>query len=371
MTQTLSIPYTHLPGFSRSWLAVTAGSVPSSLYVREAASVNACRAAAEDILRAARPWHELADLLERSGRSYGVPPETLARLTALSEGKAVMVVSGQQVGYLGGPLYTFLKAYHATRLAQWLERELRRPVLACFWLEGEDHDLEEVRDAHYLSLAGELHTLRFSPDREVAGYQVGRYQLDASAHLSELAQALDSPHEESLAVLRDCYAQTTLSEGMGRLLARTLGGRGLLVIEGMEAELKAMAAPLWEKVIARGRGLTEILEERSTELRAGGWNAPLAPTRDAQLFYLSGDDHVRCALTYDGQLRHPNGEVKALTQEALADLVRHQPAAISPKAALRPLYQDFVLPAVAYIAGPGELDYHAQLAPFYQELDVC
>lgn len=370
MLRTFSIPYTNLPGFSRSWLAVTAGSAPSNFYVRETASVNACRTAAEETLRVSRPWRELADLLERSGRRYGVPQETLARLSALADGKAVMVVTGQQVGYLGGPLYTFLKAYHATRLAHGLERELRRPVLACFWLEGEDHDLEEVRDAHYLSRAGELHTLRFSPDQEIAGFQVGRYEVDASAHLSELTQALDAPQEDALSLLRDAYAQTTLSGGMGRLLARTLGARGLFVIEGMERQLKAMAAPLWEKVITRGRGLAEILEERSTELRAGGWSAPLSPTRDAHLFYLGGDDHVRCPLSYDGQRRHPSGAVETISPHALLSSVREQPSVVSPKAALRPLYQDFVLPAVAYIAGPGELDYHAQLAPFYKELEV-
>lgn len=370
VTQILSIPYTHLPGFSRSWLAVTSQSAPPDLYVRPPASLDACRAAAEETLRVSRPWRKLADLLERSGRRYGVPHETLARLSALSEGRAVMVVTGQQVGYLGGPLYTFLKAYHATRLAQSLERELQRPVLACFWLEGEDHDLEEVRHAHYLSRESELRTLRFSPDREIAGFQVGRYEVDASAHLDELAQAFDSLHDESLALLRECYAQTTLSDGMGKLLARTLGSRGLLVIEGMEAELKEMALPLWETVIARGRGLTEILEERSTELRAGGWGAPLSPTRDAYLFYFCGPDHVRCPLTYDRHLRHPSREVGPITHDSLLDSVRAQPWAVSPKAALRPLYQDFVLPALAYIAGPGELDYHAQLAPFYKELEV-
>jgi bacillithiol biosynthesis cysteine-adding enzyme BshC len=371
VTKILSIPYTHLPGFSRSWLAVTSQSAPPNLYVREAASVNACRAAAEETLRVSRPWKELAKLMERSGQRYGVPRETLARLSDLAEGEAVVVVSGQQVGYLGGPFYTFLKAYHATRLAQSLERELQRPVLACFWLEGEDHDLEEVRHAHYLAREGELRTLRFSPEREIAGFQVGRYAVDASAHVSELAQALDAPQGDALSLLRECYSHTTLSDGMGRLLARTLGGRGLFVIEGMEAELKAMALPLWEKVIARGRGLTEILEERSSELRAGGWDAPLSPTRDAYLFYFSGEDHARCTVTYDGELRHPNGEVRELTREALADLVGHHPASVSPKAALRPLYQDFVLPVVAYIAGPGELDYHAQLAQFYKELEVC
>ena len=53
--------------------------------------------------------------------------------------------------------------------------------LACFWLEGEDHDLEEVRSANYLARDGELKTLRFSPENEIAGVQVGRYDVDANA----------------------------------------------------------------------------------------------------------------------------------------------------------------------------------------------
>jgi bacillithiol synthase len=370
VTKILSIPYSNLPGFSRSWQAVTAGSAPADLYARAAASVDACLAAAEETLRVQRPWKELADLFERSGRKYGVPGKTLARLSALAEGKAAMVVTGQQVGYLGGPFYTFLKAYHTTQLAQKLEQELRVPVLACFWLEGEDHDLEEVRNANYFSRDGELKTLRFSPKKEISGFPVGQYEVDANTHISELARDLDSPHDASVQLLRECYSQTTLSDGMGRLLARTLGDRGLFVIEGMESELKAMALPLWEKVIACGRGLTEILEERSTELRAGGWNTPLSPTRDAYPFYLCGNDHVRCSLGFDGLLKHPNGETETLTQELLISSAREQPSAVSPKAALRPLYQDFVLPTIAYVAGPGELDYHAQLAPFYNELAV-
>lgn len=281
-----------------------------------------------------------------------------------------MVVTGQQVGYLGGPLYTFLKAYHTTRLAAQLERELKIPVLACFWLEGEDHDLEEVRHSHYLTRDGELKSLKFSPAREISNAQVGMYDVDASEQLSELAASVDALHAGSLELLKTAYIQTTLSDGMGRLLARTLGARGLFVIEGMEPELKAMALPLWEKILERGRGLAEILEERSVELRASGWNTPLTPTRDAHLFYLSDEHHVRRVLSYDGKLRQVSGEIESLNGEQLLALVRQQPSCVSPKAALRPLFQDFVLPTIAYIAGPGELDYHAQLAPFYRELGV-
>lgn len=365
-----AINYQHLPSFSRSWQAVTGGAVPAGFYARAPMSTAACRAAARDQLAVPRPWVELADVLHRSGAAYGVPEHTLSRLQALAAGRAVMVVTGQQVGYLGGPLYTLLKAYHTIRLAAELERELECAVLPLFWLEGEDHDLEEVRTASYADRAGELRSLRYAPPAEIAGFEVGRYPVDASGHLRELAAALELPHAGGLALLQECYSGTTLSEAMGRLLARVLGPRGLLVVEGMDAGLNRMALPLWEKVLQAGRGLGETLAARSAQLAADGWATPLTPTPEAHLFYLAGSDHVRAVYTYDGKLVHPCGPTQALPVETVAQRLRDGSLSLSPKAALRPLYQDFVLPTVAYVAGPGELDYHAQLTPFYGALGV-
>ncbi|MDD5087697.1 MAG: bacillithiol biosynthesis cysteine-adding enzyme BshC, partial [bacterium] len=350
---------------------MAAGKDVRDLYARVPRDLNTCRIAAEETLRHARPWKNLAELLERNGALYGVPLSARSKLSAVRDGKAVMVVTGQQAGYLGGPFYTFLKAYHTTRLAAELERELQMPVLPLFWLEGEDHDLEEVRSANFPDKNGELQTLRFEPGREIKGFEVGRYDVNADEHARQLAEALGDVNEAGAALLREAYARTTLSEAMGKLLARTLGERGLLVVEGMEPDLKHMAAPLWEQVIARGKHLSEILARRSEKLEAEGWSAILKPTPDSYLFYLTGQDHARAALFYDGDLRQPSGETTRMTKHELSRIAREAAERISPKAALRPLYQDFVLPTVAYIAGPGELDYHAQIAPFYAELGVA
>jgi bacillithiol synthase len=309
--------------------------------------------------------------LADSARHYGVPDATLHSLTALAEGRAVMVVTGQQVGYLGGPLFTFLKAYHTTRLAARLEKDLACPVIPLFWLEGEDHDLDEVRDARFVNQTGELQTVRFTPERDAANFEVGRYAVHGDADLRALAEAVDAPDAEALALLQAAYTHGTLSDGIGTLLARILGPRGLLVVEGMDERLKRMALPLWERILEQGPRLTEILLERGTELRAGGYNAPLSPTPDAYLFYLTGDDHRRAPVTYDGRIRHADGATEHISAPDLAARIRNRPQDVSPKAALRPLYQDWVLPTIAYVAGPGEMDYHAQLAPFYRELNVC
>ncbi len=298
-----------------------------------------------------------------------MPESTLARLDLLAAGKAVMVVTGQQVGYLGGPLFTLLKAYHAVRLAAELEERIKVPVLPLFWLEGRDHDLEEVRDASYLTASGELRTLHFTPDEIIPGFEVGHYRVSAEKDLQELTSALEAPHETGLKALRRAYYDTTLADAMGKLLASVLGPRGLLVVEGMDERLKALASPLWEQVIQAGPRLTEIFYQRAKELESEGWATPMAPTHDAYLFYITRD-HRRASLSYSGQLKHPDGHTETLKPELLLEMMRETPDLISPKAALRPVYQDYILPTVAYVAGPGEMDYLAQIAPFYKAFNV-
>ncbi|MBI5058677.1 bacillithiol biosynthesis cysteine-adding enzyme BshC [candidate division KSB1 bacterium] len=330
-----------------------------------------CAEAAREQLAAERDWNGLADLLVAGSQSYGVSAAATARAELLRQGKAVAVVTGQQVGYLGGPLYTFLKAYHATRLAVEHEHRTGIPTLAIFWLEGEDHDLEEVRDAHYLTKGGEVAALRFVPERELPHSAVGRYAVRAAAQVEELAAGLDAPDEAAIALLHRCYDDATLADGLGRLLAATLGPRGLLLVEGSDARLKALARPLWNRVLARGPELSGLLQARSEQLAAAGYPAPIHPSPENWLFYVLDELQRRTPLSYAGQLHGVDGGTRELTLDGLRERVEAAPERISPKAALRPLYQDFVLPTVAYVAGPGELSYHMQLAPFYRELGVA
>jgi len=56
----------------------------------------------------------------------------------------VAVVTGQQAGLFGGPLFTLLKAVTAIKLARRLSKEQSVPVVAVFWVDAEDHDWNEV-----------------------------------------------------------------------------------------------------------------------------------------------------------------------------------------------------------------------------------
>ncbi|MBK6911977.1 MAG: bacillithiol biosynthesis cysteine-adding enzyme BshC [bacterium] len=369
----LAISYERLPGFGPAWQAVVAEHPDAEwLFAQSSAHPQACRTVAEERLRNFPFYAEAAGILHAEGLLYGVPEETLARLKSLAEGRAVVVVTGQQVGFLGGPLFTFIKAYHAVRLARALEATLKLPVLPLFWLEGEDHDLQEIRASRYPQADGTLGAMEFSPAKEVAHQEVGRYAVgeQALAGLHELLAQWGNVSGEAAEALEHAYGDGDLSTAFGRLLAATLGPRGLLICEGRNERLKQLALPLWERAIDARRELHDAFQVRSDEVRMRGYSAPMSPTPDAHFFYVVSDDYVRRPVLLDGAVKHPDGSSEQVTAVELKSRLRSGTWQVSPKAALRPLFQDFVLPTVAYVGGPGELEYHAQLAPFYQMLGV-
>lgn len=369
-----TIRYDGLPGFSATWVGAVEGKTAArELFLRPFAALTGARAACDEQLAQPRDWKALAEYLEAAGQRYGVPSDTQARLGALAEGKAVACVTAQQVGYLGGPLYTFIKAYHCTRLAAWLEEQLRVPVLPIFWLEGEDHDLAEVANSCYLDKDGEVGHVSFSPEIHHANFEVGRYTAAAetvSGHLRIIVENLGVVDSEAVSLLTECYAGRTLSDGMGKLLAKLLRERGLFIVDGSAPVLKRMAAPLWKRVLDMGPALHKLIYGRDVLLRKAGFPTPLSPTPSAYLFYLTSKEHVRKTVSYDGVVRGLDGDDETVGLSELRERITAHPEYLSPKAALRPLYQDFVLPTVACVASPIEVAYQTQIQPFYTTLSV-
>lgn len=367
------LSFDNLPGFGPAWQAVVCEAPAAEwLYARSPANPQACEAAARERLASFPFYPQLAEILTQEGKLYGIPEETLARLKLLAAGKAVMVVTGQQVGYLGGPLFTFIKAYHTVRMARALEATLKLPVLPLFWLEGEDHDLAEIRATHFPKPDGTVGSVEFAPANEIANQEVGRYEVGEQglAGVHELLSNWENVSGEAADALEHSYSDADLSTAMGRLLAATLGPRGLLVCEGRNEGLKKLAAPLWEKVIDERETLRNTFFSRSEEVRARGFSGSMSPTPDAHFFYVVGKDFVRLPVSLDGAVRHPDGRTEHVTPDELKVKLASGKWTVSPKAGLRPLFQDFVLPSIAYVGGPGEMEYHAQLAPLYKLFGV-
>jgi bacillithiol biosynthesis cysteine-adding enzyme BshC len=319
-----------------------------------------------------RDTYRLASTLQRQNERLGADREALDSIDAIGRG-ALAVVTGQQVGFFGGPLYTLYKALTAVQLARHLSERLARPVAPLFWMDTDDHDFEEVRKLNLLDSSFSLVELAYDLQAHPGQVPVNHHRLEASvASLIERLHEVLAETEYKRAVLGElarCYAPgQSLADAFGCWLLRLTRGLGLAVVNPGDPELKRMGARLFETEVRRGSQSGSEVRRTSDELLALGYHAQAAASSDAiNLFYASpGRYHIE---GHHGGLRiQPDGPLLAL--EELAGRVGSEPERFSPNVLLRPLYQDTLLPTIAYVAGPSELAYFAQLGDVYRSFDV-
>ena len=280
-------------------------------------------------------------------------------LNLLEEEGTACVVTGQQAGFLGGPLLTLLKAMQACRLAADLAGRWGRPVVPIFWNHGDDHDWGEVAHAWIHNRNQDLQKFALSAGEGAGRQPVSRLQLHDEVHdLRVLRAALSQAFEEhahtadamDLVFPREGEALTT---ALTRTLTRLLGSHGLVVLE-----------PDWVRP-ALGRGLAHVLGSHPVEHLDEG---PIDPARAALAFRV--DARGRTAVRPAPEGFQVDGEPGGATPAELAAMALDDPAGWSAGALLRPLVQDKVLPVAATIGGWGELAYHAQLPRLRDHLDL-
>ena len=126
-----------------------------------------------------RQTKHVAEVLHEQNREMGADPAVSKALDALANG-ALAVVTGQQVGLFGGPLYSLYKALTAVELAKKVGPIVDRPVVALFWMDADDHDFEEISSVNFIDPSQELITLRYQPAELQKGASVGAFPLESS-----------------------------------------------------------------------------------------------------------------------------------------------------------------------------------------------
>ncbi len=314
------------------------------------------------------PKSQLADLLEAQAHACHAGPASIANITRLRTG-ARAVVTGQQVGLFGGPLYTLYKAATAIRLAAEASRETGVPHVPIFWLATEDHDFAEI---DHVSLRGslpgadalEVVRLADHPD-QVSGAPVGALRLHAPVNEALTRAGSLLGDTAALDLLRRCYRpEATFAGAFAQWLAATFREHGLIVFDPCGRAAHALGAPVLRRAITEAQTLEDLLLARGRELQAHGYHQQvLVKPGGSLLFLLEGgaenELHTRLPLKRRADGSWTAGHTAYTTAELLAILDR-EPERLSPNALLRPVFQDAVLPTAAYIGGPAEIAYFAQ-----------
>ncbi len=364
-----------MTSFSAAWLR---GEPRALEFLPDRYRHHEARAEAVAAAASRTPPPALLDALARSNARLAPSPARERHLELLGRPGTVAVVTGQQVGLFLGPLYTVYKAAAAIVDARALSEETGRPCVPVFWLQTEDHDLPEID--HCVAprpTGGEpLRVALNLPDAATSRVPVAHRPLGAgvTSALAELREVLGGQPSgtEFLALLERAYRpEATLPEAFVEVLSAVFADEGLVFLNPRDAHLAPLAAPLHRRAIQDAAAISSALARRSAALTEAGFSEQVHIRPGAPLSFFSPDgaEGARYRLS-PGEAPdtwtvagHPDG-VTVTTSELLGWLER-EPRRFTTSALLRPLLQDTWLPTAAYVGGPGEVAYFAQLAPLY------
>jgi bacillithiol biosynthesis cysteine-adding enzyme BshC len=344
----------------------------SDFFTGHPAEPNDWSAAIARAQRQPRQRAALADLIQAQQRTRGVPDEALAASATLRDPESVAIVTGQQAGLFGGPLFTLLKALTALRLAEDVRTRHRIPAVAVFWIDGEDHDWAEVRSCGLLDADLAFRATDAGTPGGADVSPVARVRLDPgiSEAIETLAATLPPTEftNDLLDGLRRAYQPGVgMADAFGRWLDAVLGPRGLVVYDAADPAAKPLAAATFAREVETAGETSRLAREAGARLEALGYHAQATPPEGSlALFHLNDSrDPIRAA----GEGRFTIGD-RSVSRADLLALIQRSPAEFSPSVLLRPIVQDTIFPTACYVSGPSELAYLGQLKQVYRLFGV-
>jgi bacillithiol biosynthesis cysteine-adding enzyme BshC len=316
----------------------------------------------------------LIEALYRQNSAWGCAAPTLANIEKLESPDTVSVVTGQQAGLLTGPLYTIYKAFTTIKLARQLIVQQNIPVVPVFWLVADDHDWDEISGVSLTNRDGELSTITYRPEEVPAGDAVYTVKVEPTAwdeFLSGVHAALpETEFKESVVMrlIRECYQPgESVVDGFARLFHQLFAEYGVVLMDVTQDNLKRFAQPIFQRELENPLASTQLVAAAGRELETLGYHAQIEPNAHGLNLFVR-------KYGKRNKIEYRDGLFSVAEERLSPDVMRQwlieRPADFSTGVALRPILQDSLLPTVAYVAGPGETAYFAQLKKVYEFFDV-
>ncbi len=330
-----------------------------------------CRLEAVEAAATVPGRRALVDVLAAQSVPRG--PRALASLDRLAQPGTVAVVTGQQAGLFGGPLLTTYKLLSAVAVARALEAETGHAAVPVFWLQNEDHDFVEIAQTWVPGRIG-LVPLTVPDVPDLARCSVAhRLLYEAIVPLLETLRAelggFDGAAEVQALLERAYRPGRAISAAFAELVATLFEPWGVVLVDSREPGLAALAAPFHARALRATFTLSGGLLARSEALAAAGLTPQVhvRPGAPLAFFHPDGPEGPRYRLEplASGRYALVGGPAATFTEAELLARLEAEPRSVSSSALLRPLIQDQLLPTAAYVGGPAERMYFAQLDPLY------
>lgn len=334
----------------------------------------------------------LVQALEAFHQPYAIKEITRRQILKLKNPTTKVVVTGQQLTLFGGPLFTVYKIATAIHYARLYEEELNCNVLPVFWLADEDHDFEEIRSTRIFSASSNLVDLRCNTSNCPNDLSGGANDEINASHASALHASVPNEEKPAAEIYPSEEALKSVFEQLGKDLPDTdfkehlmkrlesyyspdhsfrdafalwilelFADEGLILCGSYDDSLKKLGRQVLKTYTEVARSFYDRVQEQSQKLKEAGYHEQVHPMLSNLFLY--DDQKRRIKLTLDNEGWHAGDQ--AIQGDDLKKIADKSPETLSPNVLLRPIFQDELLPVLAYVAGPSELAYYAQLKHVY------
>lgn len=304
----------------------------------------------------------LVDSLNKQYASIKVSDETQKNIDTLLQENTFTITTGHQLNLFTGPLYFLYKIISAINLAEELKEQFpENNFVPVYWMATEDHDFDEI---NYFNFQDE----KVQWSREDGG-AVGRFNTDGLQEVFErfsnkIGTTKNAEYLKEL--FRKGYINHNDLASATRYIANELFATyGLVIIDGDDARLKRIFSPFVEEELIKQVSYNAVIDTISKLEQH--YKVQVNP-REINLFYLSKNSRER--IIKEGDKFVVNNTSISWTKEEILKEVNESPERFSPNVIMRPLYQEVVLPNLAYIGGGGELAYWLQLKVYFEKVNI-
>ncbi len=312
-------------------------------------------------------------ILLRQNTQFGCSHNTILNIEKLAHEKTYAIVTGQQVGVIGGPLYTIIKIISLLKLVEHLNTVLpNNNFVPVFWLEGEDHDFEEVSQIKVVNAQNKIEKLQLELDEKFYKHRPAGQVIPGEAveiFKDKLFNSLLNTEFKNniFELINATYDnENNLEKSFIKFIERLFPQSGIIFISSNDKEIKDILSPIFVQEFETFPKTSQTVIQQSAELE-NNYHAQIKPRAFNLFYFYKGGRYLIEPRENDFSLK---GTRKFLSREEMLKTAAETPELLSPNVILRPICQDFLLPTAAYISGPSEIAYFAQLKSIYNEFNV-
>lgn len=312
--------------------------------------------------------NELSQYIAEFMDRFPSSPAVHDSLNKLKQENSAVIIGGQQAGILTGPLYTIHKIISIIHLARQQESELGIPVVPVFWIAGEDHDYQEVNHI-FIENNNKMEKMTY-PEKVLEKKMVSNIPLNREtcrAWVEDIIEALgETEHTKHLLLILEeiIKLSQTYVEFFAGIIMHLFKETGLLLVDSGDLKLRKLESSIFAKQIKGFEEITYHVKSQQNRLKNAGFSNAIDLSENAvNLFYYDEKNKERILLEFNHEKKVFSGKESfhEFTMNELLEIAENHPERLSNNVVTRPITQECLFPVLAFIAGPGEIAYWAEL----------